>query len=422
MVDRGFARAPQQAPSTYRREFAPVFFAALVLSASGVIDDAAAKGPGARYCFYGTCHRVKTIAETEALVGKEMRLSASFYDSCKSDRYNPCGLTSSGEVFHPDSADNAASPDLPDGTILLVRNPANGQTAVVRINNAGPYWGKRKLDLSRAAAEKLEFRHRGVAELDVRVIKAPTPAEARYSKGRRYEPVPGYIGRFASSDEAHVAVAVAMDIAVPQRVRIASLDGAAALLKSNDADRHGLRAALKARIKDVPQAPATVATAVESVAALRATWREAADREPSRENLVPADHHEATPLHPVPSGGLRELDANHAGGALVVLASAVSPDDLGPARPLQMASLVAAPEHAARAVESDDLAAFALFVPDREPGETLAATSRQVADWQPIKPRPSCALSQGHAAVAYLGASTQSPGRARALDLPAFRA
>ena len=30
-----------------------------------------AKTPGSTYCYYGTCHRVKTIEETKALVGVE---------------------------------------------------------------------------------------------------------------------------------------------------------------------------------------------------------------------------------------------------------------------------------------------------------------------------------------------------------------
>ncbi|MEW5961972.1 MAG: RlpA-like double-psi beta-barrel domain-containing protein, partial [Pseudomonadota bacterium] len=272
--------APASALSAGWRLLTSAALATVALVSSGVVDEAGAKGPGARYCFYGTCHRVKTIAETEALVGKEMRLAASFYDSCKTDRYNPCGLTSSGEVFHPHTADNAASPDLPDGTVLLVRNPANGQTAVVRVNNAGPYWGNRKLDLSRAAAEKLDFVHRGVAQLDVRVIKAPTDAEARYKKHRRYDPVPGHIGRFASSDQAHVTVAMAMALQVPSRVRVASLDGSASLFTGEDADRHGLKAALKSRLASLPQQPAPLAEAPESVPAVAVAWHEAASPPP----------------------------------------------------------------------------------------------------------------------------------------------
>jgi len=166
---------------------------------------AEAKTPGSTYCFYGKCHRVKSIAETENLVGSETTLAASFYDSCKNDRYNPCGLTSSGEVFRPDEPNNAASPIYPDGTKLLVWSPVTKEALVLRVNNAGPYWGDRKLDVSRAAAERLGFN--GVANLKVRVLDAPNTEEATYRKGRHYEPVPGSIGRYASIEEAMTATA-----------------------------------------------------------------------------------------------------------------------------------------------------------------------------------------------------------------------
>ena len=175
--------------------------------------DAEAKGPGRTYCFLKKCHRVKTIAETAALVGQDMTVTASFYDSCKRDRYNPCGLTSSGEVFRPDRADNAASPVLPDGTIVLVWSPANREAVVVRINNAGPYWGNRTLDLSVAAARKLGVK--GVGKVKVRVLKAPSAAEARYKRKRRYEPVPGPIGAFASLDQAHGAMTTMIAMGAP---------------------------------------------------------------------------------------------------------------------------------------------------------------------------------------------------------------
>ena len=83
---------------------------------------------------------MKTIEETAALVGVEELITASHYDDCSKDRFNPCGLTSSGERFHPDRPDNTASPIYPDGTQLLVWSPANKRALVVRVNNAGPYW------------------------------------------------------------------------------------------------------------------------------------------------------------------------------------------------------------------------------------------------------------------------------------------
>lgn len=172
---------------------------------------ALAKTPGKTYCFNGTCHTVKTIPEMVALVGKEETLTASFYDDCKRDRYNPCGLTSSGEKFRANDADNAASPVYPDGTVVLLWNPANGQAATVRINNAGPYWGKtRKLDVSRATAEKLGFKKQGAAKLALKVISAPSKDEARYKKNRRYDAVPGALGSFPSVAAAETGMKIAM--------------------------------------------------------------------------------------------------------------------------------------------------------------------------------------------------------------------
>jgi rare lipoprotein A (peptidoglycan hydrolase) len=169
-----------------------------------------AKTPGKTYCFVGKCHRVKTIAETQALVGVEQSVTASHYDDCSKDRFNPCGLTSSGERFHPDRPDNTASPILPDGTQILVWNPDNKRALVVRVNNAGPYWGNRTLDLSRAAAEKLGFEGEGVAKLKMQVIKAPEEAETKYVKNREYDPVLGDIGQYASLDDAQRGMAVVL--------------------------------------------------------------------------------------------------------------------------------------------------------------------------------------------------------------------
>lgn len=203
---------------------AGVAFAGLA-GAAAVSSPVEAKTPGKTYCFHKTCHRVKSIAETERLVGQDMTLVASHYDDCSRDRYNPCGLTSSGERFRADSADNAASPILPDGTIILAWSPVSGQAAVLRINNAGPYWGNRKLDLSRAAARKLGIG--GVGKVRVRVLKAPTKAEARYRKNRAYEPVPGPVGQFASLDEAQFGTRVLVALGAPGTDALRSPDIAA---------------------------------------------------------------------------------------------------------------------------------------------------------------------------------------------------
>lgn len=175
--------------------------AALIVSVAAV-PTADAKSPGTRYCFHGLCYRVGTLAQTDTLVGWRGYVLASYYDSCHRDRLNPCGLTSSGAVFRADRPDNAASPLLPDGTVILAYNPKTGDASVLRINNAGPYSGERKLDVSRAAAEKLGFRKQGVAALVITVLQSPTRSEARYVRRRVYPKVPGYIGKFPTVDIA----------------------------------------------------------------------------------------------------------------------------------------------------------------------------------------------------------------------------
>jgi rare lipoprotein A len=169
---------------------------------SFALPEAQAKTPGHTYCFNKICHRVKTIGETVAAVGQTTDVTASYYDDARRVRLNPSNMTSSGELFQAGRADNAASPVYPDGTKLLVWNPSTKRSAVVRVNNAGPYHGKRLLDVSRTAADALGFRKHGVAKLRVRVLEAPTEREARYQRGRKYAPVPGFLGIFSSIEMA----------------------------------------------------------------------------------------------------------------------------------------------------------------------------------------------------------------------------
>ena len=190
-------------PSVWRHGLLPLAGAAIALIfGAAALSEANAKSPGSRYCFHGYCHRVGTLAQTDTLVGWRGYLIASYYDSCRVDRMNPCGLTSSGAVFRPDLPDNAASPLLPDGTIILAYNPKTGDASALRITNAGPYSGNRKLDVSRAAAEKLGFQRQGMAALVIGVLQSPTKAEASYVGRRVYKSVPGYLGKFENFDFA----------------------------------------------------------------------------------------------------------------------------------------------------------------------------------------------------------------------------
>jgi len=72
--------------------------------------------------------------------------------------------------------DNAASRTLPLGTIAKVTNISTGQSAVVRIQDRGPYAKDRLVDLSPATAEQIGItRSKGVARVRVAPIAVPLP-------------------------------------------------------------------------------------------------------------------------------------------------------------------------------------------------------------------------------------------------------
>jgi rare lipoprotein A len=55
-----------------------------------------------------------------------------------------------------------------------VTNLANGRHAIVRINDRGPFKGKRIIDLSYAAARELGVVRSGVARVRVEVVGSGT--------------------------------------------------------------------------------------------------------------------------------------------------------------------------------------------------------------------------------------------------------
>jgi rare lipoprotein A len=73
--------------------------------------------------------------------------------------------TASGEVYDM-YAMTAAHPTMPIPSYARVRNPANGREVIVRVNDRGPFHAGRVIDLSYAAALKLDLL-RAVAPVDV---------------------------------------------------------------------------------------------------------------------------------------------------------------------------------------------------------------------------------------------------------------
>jgi rare lipoprotein A len=84
--------------------------------------------------------------------------------------------TASGERFDA-AAMTMAHPSLPFGTHVKVTNLRNGRSVVVRVNDRGPFVGKRIADLSQAAAAEIGMMRRGLARARIEVLAA-APAGA----------------------------------------------------------------------------------------------------------------------------------------------------------------------------------------------------------------------------------------------------
>jgi rare lipoprotein A len=82
---------------------------------------------------------------------------------------------SNGEVYNM-HAMTAAHREFPLGSIVRVTNVKTGHAALVRITDRGPFIRGRILDLSLAAARKLDVQQSGVAEVKVELMQSGAPA------------------------------------------------------------------------------------------------------------------------------------------------------------------------------------------------------------------------------------------------------
>lgn len=93
------------------------------------------------------------------------------------------GPTASGERFDK-NAMTAAHRDLPLGSVVRVINERNGKSVVVRINDRGPYGKDRRriIDLSEAAAKKLDYIDAGWTEVTIEVLEKPQKTTKKKKK------------------------------------------------------------------------------------------------------------------------------------------------------------------------------------------------------------------------------------------------
>jgi rare lipoprotein A len=82
-------------------------------------------------------------------------------------------LTASGQPFDMRAA-TAAHPWLPLGSLVRVVNLKTGQSQLARINDRGPYWGDRSLDVSYMVASHLGLLEAGVADVRIDLLEQPS--------------------------------------------------------------------------------------------------------------------------------------------------------------------------------------------------------------------------------------------------------
>lgn len=85
--------------------------------------------------------------------------------------------TASGEIYNM-HAYTAAHRTLPFGVEVLVTNLSNGKKVVVRINDRGPFKEGRIIDLSYAAAKRIDILTSGVTKVKLELYNLPSGMDA----------------------------------------------------------------------------------------------------------------------------------------------------------------------------------------------------------------------------------------------------
>ena len=120
--------------------------------------------------------------------------------------------TSSGEIYNMHDM-TAAHKTLPIPVYVHVRNLDNGRTAIVKVNDRGPFVDGRIIDLSYAAAKKLGVKGPGTANVEISVIEKGQTEPVRVARTipltapeERDQPLFIQLGSFASLVNAETLV------------------------------------------------------------------------------------------------------------------------------------------------------------------------------------------------------------------------
>lgn len=133
------------------------------------------KGGNRHYTVLGKSYKVLESASGFTQTGEASWYGKKFHGH----------LTANGEIYNMFSM-SAAHKSLPLPTYVKVTNLANNKSAIVRINDRGPFHQNRIIDLSYSAASKLDMLKTGTAHVKIEAItdfEKSTPIQVVKNKG-----------------------------------------------------------------------------------------------------------------------------------------------------------------------------------------------------------------------------------------------
>jgi rare lipoprotein A len=125
-------------------------------------------------CGGGKRPAVKVPPPPQVVIGGTEEGVASWYGHPYHGR-----ATSSGEIYDMEQL-TAAHRTLPFGAVVRVENLANRRDVEVRINDRGPFVDDRIIDLSRAAARRIQMLGPGTARVRLRITALPDARTAGF--------------------------------------------------------------------------------------------------------------------------------------------------------------------------------------------------------------------------------------------------
>jgi rare lipoprotein A len=120
-----------------------------------------------------TVVKIQPVSKTVKKQGPYQVGTASWYGS-----YFQGKPTASGEPYNMYDM-TAAHMALPLGTYVKVTNLRNGRSAVLRVNDRGPFVDGRIIDVSYSAAQALDFKARGLQRVRLDVMHPQLVASLR---------------------------------------------------------------------------------------------------------------------------------------------------------------------------------------------------------------------------------------------------